>query len=126
MDIRRHIATEFHTALTTGDRDRLRAILDPEVSWTLPGDNAVSGRVDGADAVLERAALIASYGVDFALEHILVSAEHVALGLHNTARRGDRVLDEHLATVCRIGGDRIVGIETFLSDEPGMNAFFAA
>ena len=34
--------------------------------------------------------------------------------------------DEHLATVCRIGGDRIVGIETFLSDEPGMNAFFAA
>ena len=27
MDIRRHIATEFHTALTTGDHDRLRAIL---------------------------------------------------------------------------------------------------
>lgn len=126
MDIRHHIATEFHTALTTGDRDRLRAILDPEVSWTLPGDNAVSGRADGADAVLERATLIASYGVDFALEHVLVSAEHVALGLHNTARRGDRVLDEHLATVCRIGGGRIVEIETFLSDEPGMNAFFAA
>lgn len=126
MDVRHHIATEFHSALTTGDKDRLRAVLDPAVTWTLPGNNAVSGRVDGAEAVLDRAALIASYGVDFALEHVLVSADNVALGLHNTARRGDRVLDEHLATVCRIGGGRIVEIETYLSDEPGMNAFFGA
>ncbi|ALE86309.1 hypothetical protein [Pseudonocardia sp. HH130629-09] len=101
MDGRHHIATEFHSALTTGDKNRLRAVLD-------------------------RAALIASYGVDFALEHVLVSADNVALGLHNTARRGHRVLDEHLATVCRIGDGRIVEIEIFLSDEPGMNAFFGA
>lgn len=88
MDVRHHIATEFHSALTAGDKDRLRAVLDPAVTWTLPGNNAVSGRVDGAEAVLDRAALIASYGVDFALEHVLVSADNVALGLHNTARRG--------------------------------------
>lgn len=54
-----------------------------------------------------------------------VSRNNVALGLHNTARRGDRVLDEHLATVCRLHDGRIVEIETFLSDLPGMNAFFA-
>ena len=30
-----------------------------------------------------------------------------------------------LATVCRIGEDKIVAIETYLSDVDGMNKFFA-
>jgi uncharacterized protein len=34
------------------------------------------------------------------------------------------VLDEHLATVCRLRDGRIVEIETYLDDVPGMDAFF--
>lgn len=119
------LAEEFHAALTTGDWDRLRAILDVEAEWTLPGDNHISGTARGADAVVARAELIASYGLDFALEHTLVSRDNMALALHNTARRGDLVLDEHLATVCRLHNGRIATIETYLSDLSGMNAFFA-
>ncbi len=119
------LAAEFHAALTTGDWDRLRAVLDPEVQWTLPGDNCISGTAQGADAVIGRAELIASYGLDFALEHVLMSRDNMALALHNTARRGALVLDEHLATVCRLHNGRIAAIETYLSDLPGMNAFFA-
>lgn len=55
---------------------------------------------------------------------MLVSREHVALSLHNTAQQGDRVLDEYLATVCRLKDNKIAEIETFLSDVDGMNAFF--
>ncbi|HZZ46050.1 MAG TPA: hypothetical protein VFE65_04120 [Pseudonocardia sp.] len=47
----------------------------------------------------------------------------MASSLHNTARRADLVLDEHLATV-RAG--RIVAIDAYLSDLDGINAFFAA
>jgi hypothetical protein len=41
-------------------------------SPSLPGDNTISGTADGADAVVERAQRIASYGLDFELPHLLV------------------------------------------------------
>ena len=79
----------------------------------------------GIDAVIARAQLITSYGVSFTLQHVLVSRDNMALSLHNEAERGDLCLDEQLATVCRIGEDKIVAIETYLSDVDGMNKFFA-
>lgn len=68
--------------------------------------------------------MIASYAINFQLDHVLVSATNMALSLHNTAARGDLRLDEHLATVCQVENGRIVAIETFLSDVEGMNRFF--
>ncbi|MFG3259956.1 nuclear transport factor 2 family protein [Streptomyces sp. NPDC048172] len=114
----------FHKALVSADWDGIRALLHDDATWTLPGDNAISGTAEGADAVVERAQLIASYGVHFELLNLLVSRENMALSLHNTARREDAVLDEHLATVCRLRDGRIASVETYLSDVPGMNAFF--
>ncbi len=119
------IAREFHGALVARDWGRLRAVLHDDASWTLPGDNAVSGRAEGAEAVIERARTIAGYGLRFELEHVLLSRDNMALGLHNTAERDGVRLDEHLATVCRLRDGRIADIETFLSDVPGMDRFFA-
>ncbi|MFJ9173997.1 nuclear transport factor 2 family protein [Streptomyces sp. NPDC102360] len=118
------LGRSFHQALVSGDWDRIRNLLHDDATWTLPGDNAVSGTADGADAVVERAQRIASYGLDFELLHLLVSRENMALSLHNTAHREDAVLDEYLATVCRLRDGKIASIETYLSDVPGMNAFF--
>ncbi|GAA2611725.1 nuclear transport factor 2 family protein [Streptomyces axinellae] len=114
----------FHQALISGAWDGIRALLHDDATWTLPGDNTISGTAEGGDAVVERAQQIASYGLDFELLHLLVSSENMALSLHNTARRGDVVLDEYLATVCRLRDGKIASIETYLSDVPGMNAFF--
>lgn len=114
----------FHQALVSGDWDGIRALLHDNATWTLPGDNTISGTADGADAVVERAQQIASYGLNFELLHILVSRENMALSLHNTAHRDDAVLDEYLSTVCRLRDGKIASIETYLSDVPGMNAFF--
>src|SRR5215471_14447698 len=114
--VKQDLAATFHRALTTKDWALLRTIMSAAVTWTLPGDNRISGTAEGIDAVIARAELIASYGLTFTLEHVLVSRNNMALALHNTARRGSLVLDEHLATVCTIQDGRIAAIETYLSD----------
>jgi hypothetical protein len=118
------LGRRFHGALVARDWPALDVLLTRDATWTLPGRNRISGRARGAAAVLERAKLIAGYGINFQLDHILVSATNMALSLHNTAARGDLRLDEHLATVCQVKGGYIEGIETFLSDVEGMNRFF--
>lgn len=118
------IAKRFHAALVSADWAGIRALLTDDATWRLPGDNKISGEARGGDAVVERAQLIAGYGLNFELEHILLSPDNMALGLHNTAQRGDVVLDEHLATVCTLSDGKISAIETYLSDVEGMNAFF--
>ena len=123
--VKQELAAIFQRALTTKDWTLLRTIMDLEVTWTLPGDNQISGTAVGVEAVIARAELIASYGLTFTLEHVLVSRDNMALALHNTARRNGLVLDEHLATVCTIRDDHIVSIETYLSDLESMDKFFA-
>lgn len=118
------LGRRFYAALVAGDWPGLRALLGDEATWTLPGESAVSGTVVGADAIVEQVRRIAGYGVRFELVRVLVGRDHLALSLHNTARRGEIALDEHLATVCRLREGRIVEIETYLSNVPGMNAFF--
>jgi ketosteroid isomerase-like protein len=123
--VNQELGTTFHSALIRKDWAALRTIMSAGVTWTLPGSNQISGTAEGIDAVIARTQLIASYGVSFALQHVLVSRDNMALSLHNEARRGELILDEYLATVCLISEGRIVAIETYLSDVDGMNKFFA-
>jgi hypothetical protein len=118
------LARGFHAALAARDWAALSGLFTDDAVWVLPGNNTISGRYEGKAAVVQHAGKIAAYGLNFALEHVLVSRENFALALHNTARRGDVVLDEHLATVCFLRDGLIARIETYLSDVPGMNAFF--
>ena len=118
------LGEQFHAALTAGDWEAIRSLLHTDATWTLPGENTVSGTVVGADAIVGRAQKIADYGLSFELLHVLVSRENMALSLHNTAQRDEAVLDEYLSTVCRLRDGKIASIETYLSDVPAMNAFF--
>ncbi|CCB78057.1 MULTISPECIES: nuclear transport factor 2 family protein [Streptomycetaceae] len=118
------LAKAFHHCLVTRDWTALRDLFTEDATWTLPGDNRISGPAEGADAVVERAKLIAGFGVDFEFQRVLVSRDNMALSLHNTAERDGVVLDEYLATVCFLRDGKIAAIETYLSDVPGMNAFF--
>ena len=118
------IAQEFLTALRSRDWDLMRSLMTEDITWTLPGENLISGEARGLDAVIERAQRIVSYRLNFELKHMLFGREGFALALHNTAERNGLWLDEHLATVCRMNGHRISGITTYLSDVDMMNAFF--
>ena len=121
---KRAVAEEFLAGLKTRDWDRLRAVMTDDIVWTMPGSSLISGEASGVEAVLARSQQIVGYGLDFALNHILIGQYHVALSLHNTATRGDLKLDEYLATVCFLRDGKISAIHTFLSDIDGMNAFF--
>ncbi|KGF73258.1 hypothetical protein DO97_00915 [Neosynechococcus sphagnicola sy1] len=118
------MAHRFHAALAARDWSAIHVLLADDAQWTWPGDNTISGTASGADAVIDRARKLASYGLKFELLHILVSRDNMALSLHNTAQQGDRLLDEYVAIVCRLKNGKITEIETFLSDIDGMNAFF--
>ena len=118
------LAKQFLTGLRTRDAGLLRSIMREDVSWTLPGHSIVSGEAKGADAVIARAQTIAGYGLTFTLNHILVGAHGVALSLHNTARRGEVVFDQHLATVLTLDGSKISTMNTYLADVEMLNAFF--
>jgi hypothetical protein len=74
--------------------------------------------------VIGRAQIIVSYGLTLTLKHILEGQGGLALSLHNTAERQGKILDEHLATVCRLREDRIYSIDTYLSDVDMVNSFF--
>jgi uncharacterized protein len=98
------IAHRFHAALVARDWSAMRALLTDDVQWTLPGNNTISGTANGADAVVDRARKIASYGLNFELLHILVSRNNVALSLHNTGR--GRVNESSMSIWLRSVGSR--------------------
>ncbi len=118
------ISQTFLTALRNRDWDLLKSVMTDDVVWMLPGKSLISGEASGVDAVTKRAQLIVSYGLTFTLLHILYGTHGVVLSLHNTARRGDLFLDEHLATVCSIRDGKIFAINSYLSDVDMVNAFF--
>lgn len=121
------IAERFLAAFKDRDWEALRDLLADEITWSMPGTGTISGPVQGADPVVDRARQIAGQGVRTELLHVLRGAHGVALSLRNTATAPDgRTLDEHLATVLTIRSGRITAIDSYLSDIDGMSSFFTA
>lgn len=118
------IGKKFLEALKNRDWELMRSVLSPECVWTLPGTSLLSGPANGADAVIKRAGQLRDFGVMIEVKHILIGLQSVALSLHNTAKRGDLVLDQYVAIVCDLSGDKISKITTHLSDVEGINVFF--
>jgi uncharacterized protein len=118
------IAQQFLAGLRSRDWSLLRSIMTDDIVWSLPGTSLISGEASGVDAVIARAQRIVSYGLTFTLKHILIGQHDLALSLHNTAKNGNQILDEHLATVCLLRNGKICAINTYLSDVEMVNAFF--
>ncbi|PZF72709.1 nuclear transport factor 2-like protein [Taibaiella soli] len=118
------IAKTFISALKNNDWSLMTSILMPEASWTLPGTSILSGLASGAEAIVTRTQSLKKFGVRFELKHILIGYDSVALSLHNTATRGDLMLDEQVAIVMKLKGDKIQYVTTLLSDVDGINQFF--
>jgi uncharacterized protein len=95
-----------------------------DVVWSSPGQSLKFGEAHGVDAILKRSETLHRYGVKIELEHVVFGYQDVALHLHNTAKRGDQILDEHLTTVCSLRGNMIRRLHTFISDVEMLNAFF--
>ena len=122
---KQEIAEKFLNALRSRNWELMRAIMAPDIVWSLPGSSRISGEAHGVDAVIARCQIITSYGLNFGLKHVLYGQFGFALSLNNAAKCGGLVLDEHLATVCSLLEERISRIDTYLSDVPMADAFFA-
>src|SRR3979409_1731678 len=116
--IKQEIAEKFLNALRSHNWELMRTVMAPDIVWSLPGSSRISGEAQGVDAVIARCQIITSYGLNFALKHVLYGQFGFALSLNNAAKRGDLVLDEHLATVGSLLEERISRIDTYLSDVP--------
>jgi ketosteroid isomerase-like protein len=122
---KKSIAESFITSLRTQNAELLASITTEDVEWTLPGSCLVSGVAVGVAGIMKRAQGLASHAVDLEILHVLYGLEDVAIMLHNTSQQGGRVLDEYLTTVCLLRGNRIHLLNTYISDVPMLNAFFA-
>ncbi|MES2425335.1 MAG: nuclear transport factor 2 family protein [Bacteroidota bacterium] len=118
------LAQTFVTALKNNDWELMASIMLEDISWTLPGSSLLSGPAYGVQAVISRAKSLKNFGVMFNLKHILLSLDGFALALHNTATRGELLLDEQVVIVFKLDGDKLYGMTTYLSDVAGIEAFF--
>lgn len=125
-DQKKLIAMTFITALQTRNPVQLRCVLTEDSVWSIPGSSAVSGEAAGASAVISKAEYLGSNGVHFELLHVLYGWKDVAVSLHNTAQRGDRILDEYLTSILRLRDGKIERIDTYISDVPMLNRFAAS
>jgi uncharacterized protein len=119
-----HLAEEFSRTILTRDWPALAQIVTPDVTWTFPGNNALSGTVTGPAQIAAKAELILSYDVQIGVEYVMFGVTSFIIKLHNTGRRGDLMLDEHVGTVCTVRDGRIASAETHLSDITATDAFF--
>lgn len=119
------IAQSFIRGLGNRDENLLRSIMTEDVVWSLPGESPMSGEAHGVEAILKRANTLQGFNVKIEIEHVVYGLQDVALHLHNTGRYGGKVLDEHLTTVIHLNGGKIRRLDTFISDIPMLNAYFA-
>src|ERR1700691_1501986 len=119
---KKEIAEGFITGLSNRDANLLKSIMTDDVVWSLPGKSLMSGEAYGVDAILKRSETLRRYEVKIELEHVVFGYQDVALHLHDSAKRGDQILDPYLTTVCSLRGYMIRRLHTFISDVEMLNA----
>jgi uncharacterized protein len=119
------LARRFLSVLGHPDAEVVKSVSADDIVWSFPGAASISGEARGVDGIMQRARVIASYGVKVEILHAVYGFSGVAMILHNTGKKGDRILDEHLAAVFSFRSDKINRLDTYLSDVPMMEGFFA-
>lgn len=124
----------FISGMAQCNFEQLRAVLSPDVVWTIPGDSVVSGPAHGLPAVIQRCQIIHRYNVRLDLQRVLYSPydDIVAAVLRNTGVRrtgyqGQAVMkfEEDVTQVYQIGEDgKIQSISNFISDIDNLNNYF--
>jgi uncharacterized protein len=123
-ETREQLARTFLSVLSHPDPDVIKKAAVEDVVWSFPGASPISGEAHGVDGIMKRARTIASYGVKVEFIRAVYSLGSVAIFLHNTGNKNGCVLDEQVAAVFTLRGDKISRLDTFLSDVAMAEAFF--
>jgi hypothetical protein len=118
------LASRFLSILKKPDPRAIKETATANVVWSFPGKSMVAGEAVGVKPIIARARLIASFKLNVEIVRAVYSQYGIALILHNTATHGKIMFDEHIAAVFIFRGDKIVGLDTHLSDVAMADAFF--
>ncbi len=121
---KQQLALTFLSVLSHPDAETVKSVTVEDFVWSFPGESRISGEVHGVDGVMKRAQTIASYGVKVEVGHMVYGFSGVGVILHNTGNKDGRVLDEQVVAVFAFRGDRLLRLDTHLSDVAMAEAFF--
>jgi ketosteroid isomerase-like protein len=124
-----NVVTEFLTAVQKGNTVKLGALLHPEVKWSQPGDNVVSGFKSNADEVFQMVGQMFELSSNtLALTEIKVLAENgnsIACLVHWKAKRPNgQVLDIDNIDVYTVGNGLINNVVVYTEDIDVENEFW--
>ncbi|WP_024519618.1 nuclear transport factor 2 family protein [Bradyrhizobium sp. Tv2a-2] len=120
------LARAFLSVLANPDEATAGAVTSPDMVWSFPGSSRISGEAHGLEQIMKRARTIAEFGVKVEIQHATFDlAGRVSMILHNTAFRNGRNLDERVSAVFTLRGDKIVRLDTYLSDVAMAETFFS-
>ncbi|WP_261512550.1 nuclear transport factor 2 family protein [Chryseobacterium paludis] len=117
----KQLVTEFLTAVKLLDLEKIGSLLDPEVKWSQPGNNDVSGLKNSQQEVFEMVGkMFAITGNTLklnAFNSISINDNRVACQLHWTAEKvsGEK-LDVYNTDIYTVEHDKISRVDIFSAD----------
>ena len=124
-DIQGDVAIRFATALNTRDEQGLQDICTADVSWTIPGTSAVSGRHEGIAGLVDVEAALHPYEVRPQLEALLHGPDSVVALVHDTGDHRGRRLDIRVALHIQLRQGRVAALVSHMSDVQAFDDYLA-
>jgi hypothetical protein len=118
------LASRFLSVWSKPDAKAIKQTSTANVVWSFPGKSAISGEAVGVKAVIARAKVIASSGLHLETVRAVYSRDGIALILHQRATSGQIMFEQHIAAVFIFRGDKIIALDTHLSDVAMADKFF--
>ena len=122
------VVRSWYEARARGDFDEAVDLLASGVVWHIPGRSPIAGDHRGRDAVTSTfQTLRERTGGTFHTEllDLVVSPDTVVAIVHNTGRRGERMLDSRQALQFRVEQGQIAEIWIYVDDLYAVDAFWS-
>ena len=123
------VVRSIYAALGDRDLEAVRACLDEDVLWVLPGRGPISGEHRGPDAVindfLARLGPLSGGTFKATLVDIAVGADHVVAVQHATGERGGKRLDITACQLMTVADGKITSVRGHYSDQYALDEFWA-
>jgi len=117
----------LYQAFGEGDADTLNELISQDVIWHVPGKSQVSGKYSGRQQVFgffERLFELSGGTLKGEVHDVFASGEHGIILDRETATRGEKELDVHLALVVHIRDGQITEAWDLVSDQYAWDEFW--
>ncbi|MEO6632918.1 MAG: nuclear transport factor 2 family protein, partial [Mucilaginibacter sp.] len=123
------VVTKFLTAVQQGDNEKLAQLIHPDIIWSQPGSNCLSGTKHSNAEVFQMVGKMFERSANTLrlsnFKSISVNGNKIACLLHwNAAQPAGGILDIDNIDVYTVENGQITKAEIFTADEDGENRFW--